>query len=84
MATGRYLGEDFDLPKLDTLFLVFPISWKETIAQYAGRLRRIFVGKTHVEIYNVIDAIVPVLTRMADKRRKGYEALGYEMKSTPD
>ncbi|OQY34302.1 MAG: hypothetical protein B6241_05390 [Spirochaetaceae bacterium 4572_59] len=40
LATGRYLGEGFDLPFLDTLFLTFPVSWKGTLTQYAGRLHR--------------------------------------------
>lgn len=40
IATGRYLGEGFDDPRLDTLFLTLPISWRGTLAQYAGRLLR--------------------------------------------
>ena len=38
IATGRYLGEGFDDARLDTLFLTMPISWRGTLAQYAGRL----------------------------------------------
>jgi hypothetical protein len=37
VATGRYLGEGFDDARLDTLFLTMPISWRGTLAQYAGR-----------------------------------------------
>nr|WP_325204237.1 DEAD/DEAH box helicase family protein [uncultured Oscillibacter sp.] len=38
VATGKYIGEGFDEPRLDTILLTMPISWKGTLAQYAGRL----------------------------------------------
>jgi superfamily II DNA or RNA helicase len=79
LATGRYLGEGFDLPILDTLLLVFPVSWKGTIAQYAGRLHREFDGKESVKIYDYVDSDVPVLSRMYERRKKGYKALGYDI-----
>ena len=77
IATGRYLGEGFDDARLDTLFLAMPISWKGTLAQYAGRLHRAHDNKTEVIIYDYIDGGVPMLANMADKRRKGYRNLGY-------
>jgi len=40
LATGRYIGEGFDDPRLDTLLLTMPIAWKGTVVQYAGRLHR--------------------------------------------
>ena len=78
IATGRYIGEGFDDARLDTLFLAMPISWKGTLAQYAGRLHRIHHNKTKVQIYDYIDCQVPVLQRMSEKRVSGYRSLGYE------
>jgi len=77
IATGRYIGEGFDDSRLDTLFLTMPISWHGTLAQYAGRLHRLHQSKKEVIIYDYVDQSVPMLSKMADKRRKGYEKLGY-------
>jgi len=77
LATGRYLGEGFDDPRLDTLFLTLPVSWRGTIAQYAGRLHRLYESKREVCIYDYADLDVPMLSRMFDKRCVGYEAVGY-------
>ena len=80
VATGKYIGEGFDSPRLDTLLLAMPISWKGTLAQYAGRLHRNYEGKNEVCIYDYVDVHVPVLERMYHKRLKGYAELGYQVK----
>ena len=77
VATGKYIGEGFDDPKLDTLFLTLPVSWRGTIAQYAGRLHRLYDGKREVRIYDYADLNVQMLSRMFDRRCRGYEAIGY-------
>ena len=79
IATGKYLGEGFDNPRLDTLFLTLPISWRGTIAQYAGRLHRINDRKKEVLIFDYADLYVPVLARMYGRRIKGYRSIGYEV-----
>ncbi len=85
VATGKYIGEGFDEPRLDTLFLAMPIAWKGTLAQYAGRLHRSFDGKREVRIYDYVDVHVRVLERMYQKRLHGYAELGYQAKvSTSD
>ena len=77
LATGKYIGEGFDDPRLDTLFLTLPVSWRGTIAQYAGRLHRLYDGKREVRVYDYADLNVPMLARMFDRRCRGYEAVGY-------
>ena len=76
-ATGKYVGEGFDEPRLDTLFLTMPISWQGTLAQYAGRLHRLHEGKRQVRVYDYIDSKSEMLERMYQKRLKGYASLGY-------
>jgi hypothetical protein len=77
LATGSYLGEGFDDPRLDTLLLAMPISWKGTLQQYVGRLHRLHDNKSEVHVYDYADVMVPMLARMYKKRLAGYAALGY-------
>jgi very-short-patch-repair endonuclease len=79
IATGKYVGEGFDDPRLDTLFLTLPISWRGTLAQYAGRLHRQYTGKVEVQVFDYADFNVPMLSRMFDKRCAGYESIGYRI-----
>ncbi len=79
LATGKYIGEGFDDPRLDTLFLTLPVSWRGTIAQYVGRLHRLYDGKREVCVYDYADLNVPMLARMFDRRCRGYEAVGYTL-----
>ena len=77
LATGRYIGEGFDEPRLDTLFLTMPVSWKGILQQYAGRLHRMHDNKEEVVIYDYVDGNIEMTRHMLDRRKKGYAALGY-------
>lgn len=79
LATGKLVGEGFDDARLDTLFLTMPISWKGTIAQYVGRLHRLYASKQEVLVYDYADLGVPVLEKMFNRRCQGYEAVGYRI-----
>ncbi|MFA0464871.1 DEAD/DEAH box helicase, partial [Vibrio sp. 10N.261.45.F1] len=76
VATGRFIGEGFDLPRLDTLILALPVSWKGSLIQYVGRIQREFEGKDEVKVIDYVDSRIPMLSRMFKKREKGYRALG--------
>ncbi|MDY6792639.1 MAG: DEAD/DEAH box helicase family protein [Thermodesulfobacteriota bacterium] len=80
IATGHFIGEGFDEPRLDTLFLAMPISWKGTLQQYAGRLHRLYKTKKEVRIYDYVDIHVKMLERMYQKRLNGYASMGYKAK----
>ena len=77
LATGKYIGEGFDDPRLDTLFVTLPVSWRGTVAQYVGRLHRFHEAKREVRVYDYADLEIPMLARMFDRRCRGYEAVGY-------
>ena len=80
VATGHFIGEGFDEPRLDTLFLAMPISWKGTLQQYAGRLHRLFKTKKEVRIYDYVDIQIKMLEKMYQKRLNGYASMGYKAK----
>ena len=77
VATGEFLGEGFDCPQIDTLFLIFPVSFKGKIVQYVGRTLRSYQGKHNVLVYDYFDQKVPILSRMHARRLKTYKALGF-------
>ena len=80
VATGHFIGEGFDEPRLDTLFLAMPISWKGTLQQYAGRLHRLYETKKEVKIYDYVDIQVRMLEKMYQRRLNGYASMGYKAK----
>lgn len=77
VATGRFIGEGFDLPRLDTLVLALPVSWKGALVQYVGRIQREFDGKSEIRVIDYVDVKIPMLKRMFSKRSRGYTALGF-------
>jgi superfamily II DNA or RNA helicase len=77
IATGQYLGEGFDCPQVDTLFLAFPLSFKGKLVQYVGRALRSHEDKSSVRVYDYVDTQVPILRKMYAKRQKTYRSLGF-------
>lgn len=77
VATGPYVGEGFDCPVLDTLFLVAPIAFKGRLVQYAGRILRRHPGKTTAEVHDYHDIATGVLASSLNKRAPGYVSLGF-------
>ena len=80
-ATGSLIGEGFDFPRLDTLFMATPVSAENIVEQYAGRLHRDYEGKEDVIIYDYVDTYIPMFDRMYAKRLKTYKKIGYEIYS---
>jgi superfamily II DNA or RNA helicase len=80
LATGAYIGEGFDDPRLDTLFIAMPIAFKGKVIQYAGRLHRKHHTKTNICVYDYVDQKISVLAAMHKKRLKAYKTMGYEVK----
>jgi superfamily II DNA or RNA helicase len=77
VATGSYIGEGFDCPTLDTLFLAAPLAFKGRLVQYAGRILRTYPGKATAEIHDYHDQETPVLAASLAKRAPGYISLGF-------
>jgi superfamily II DNA or RNA helicase len=79
LATSSLVGEGFDLPELDTLFLTLPVSFKGRIIQYAGRLHRSCAGKSDVRIYDYTEPEHPLTSHMHRKRMVAYRGMGYRI-----
>jgi superfamily II DNA or RNA helicase len=77
VATGPYVGEGFDCPALDTLFLAAPIAFKGRLVQYAGRILRAHPGKSTAEVHDYHDIATGVLASSLTKRAPGYTSLGF-------
>lgn len=77
VGTTPFIGEGFDAPALDTLFLAAPISFPGLLMQCAGRVVRFAPGKDVAEVHDYHDAAVPVLAASLQGRMPGYRALGF-------
>ncbi|WP_210498903.1 DEAD/DEAH box helicase [Vibrio crassostreae] len=79
VATGRYLGDGFDKPELDTLFQVLPISWKGISEQYGGRLNRGHESKDNIIIVDYVDPNIAMANTMFKRRKTGYNKLKFKL-----
>ena len=81
LATGALIGEGFDLPALDTLFLTMPIAFSGRLIQYAGRINRPLEGKKEIRIYDYVDTGSGLTFSMFKKRVIVYRKMDYRMEA---
>jgi len=77
IGTTPFIGEGFDAPALDTLFLAGPISYDGLLVQCAGRVIRSAPGKDVAEVHDYHDQATPILAASLQRRMPGYRTLGF-------
>jgi superfamily II DNA or RNA helicase len=77
IGTTPFIGEGFDAPNLDTLFLVAPISYQGLLIQCAGRVIRTAPGKYSAEVHDYHDQATPILAASLHRRMPGYRTLNF-------
>jgi superfamily II DNA or RNA helicase len=77
IGTTPFIGEGFDAPVLDTLFLAGPISFDGLLIQCVGRVIRAAPGKDVAEAHDYHDPATPILAVSLQRRMPGYRALGF-------
>ena len=77
LATSKSVGEGFDLPSLNTLFQVLPISADTRVNQHSGRIERAYENKDLIKVYDYVDEAIPMAKSMYYKRLKEYQKKGY-------
>lgn len=76
VGTRAYVGEGFDWPALDAIFLASPIASKGALVQSVGRILRPVPGKVTAEIHDYVDERTPYVAASFRKRIPGYKGLG--------
>jgi superfamily II DNA or RNA helicase len=77
VGTSSFIGEGFDCPDLDTLFLAALITFKNRLVQYVGRITRPHPAKTTATVHDYHDELTPVLASSLRKRAPGYAKMGF-------
>ncbi|WP_225341144.1 DEAD/DEAH box helicase [Mycobacterium sp. WUMAC-067] len=77
VGTSSFIGEGFDCRALDTLFLAAPITFKNRLVQYIGRVTRPYPSKTTATVHDYHDELTPVIASSLKKRAPGYLKMGF-------
>ncbi|WP_264025401.1 DEAD/DEAH box helicase [Mycolicibacterium pyrenivorans] len=77
VGTSSFIGEGFDCPALDTLFLAAPITFKNRLVQYIGRVTRPYPSKATATVHDYHDELTPVIASSLKKRAPGYIKMGF-------
>ncbi len=76
LPPGSYIGEGFDDSEARCVIPGDAHFVARNVQQYVGRLHEVHHGKKLVRVFDYVDARVPMLARMFEKRLRGYRAIG--------
>lgn len=80
VAIDKLAGEGLDIPALDTLFLMMPVSFKGRVVQQLGRVTRLTrASQLPAQVHDYHDANVPLFDRMHRRRRRVIEKEGFAL-----
>lgn len=79
VATSQSVGEGFNVPRLDTLFLTSPVSGEPLVDQFLGRINRDYKYKESAIVYDYVDAHIHYFNNMYKKRLSAYRKIGFDV-----
>lgn len=79
VATSQSVGEGFNVPRLDTLFLTSPVSGEPLVDQFLGRINRDYKYKKSAIVYDYVDSHVHYFNNMYKKRLSAYRKIGFDV-----
>lgn len=79
VATSQSVGEGFNVPRLDTLFLTSPVSGEPLVDQFLGRINRDYKYKESAIVYDYVDSHIHYFNNMYKKRLSAYRKIGFDV-----
>lgn len=79
VATSQSVGEGFNVPRLDTLFLTSPVSGEPLVDQFLGRINRDYKYKKSAIVYDYVDSHIHYFNNMYKKRLSAYRKIGFDV-----
>ena len=79
VATSQSVGEGFNVPRLDTLFLTTPVSGEPLVEQFLGRINRDYEFKESAIVYDYVDLHISFFNNMYKKRLRAYRKIGFDV-----
>ena len=79
VATSQSVGEGFNVPRLDTLFLTTPASGEPLVEQFLGRINRDYEFKESAIVYDYVDLHISFFNNMYKKRLRAYRKIGFDV-----
>lgn len=79
VATSQSVGEGFNVPRLDTLFITTPVSGEPLVEQFLGRINRDYKFKESAIVYDYVDLHINFFNNMYKKRLRAYRKIGFDV-----